>query len=114
LEEIYRRINRNDRHKQKFDEDGEVIHSSDDDFQKPSDEDAQVNVLTEEERALITMNDSHRTLNKEGTKPAAKPEDQESPPSPEPNQNRLRKQEHETEKMKKLFATFTENTQKQL
>jgi hypothetical protein len=64
----------------------------------------------EEERALITMNDSHRTPNKEDTKPAADPKDQESPPSPEPNRRILRKQEHESEQMKKLFATFTENT----
>jgi hypothetical protein len=31
------------------------------------------------------MNDSHQTPNKEDTKPAAKPENQESPPSPEMN-----------------------------
>jgi hypothetical protein len=60
------------------------------------------------------MNDFHRTPNKEDTKPAAEPEDQESTPSPEPNRIRLRKQEYETEQMKKLFSTFTENTQKQL
>jgi hypothetical protein len=64
----------------------------------------------EEEQALIMMNDSHRTPNKEDTKPEAKPENQESPPSPEPNRKRLQKQEHETEQMKKIFATFTENT----
>jgi hypothetical protein len=90
------------------------MHSSDDDFQQPSNEDAQGNVLTEEERALTTMNDSLRTPNKEDTKPAANPENQESPPSPEPNQKRLRKQDQETEQMKKLFAIFTKNTQKQL
>jgi hypothetical protein len=112
-EKIYRRINIKDRHKERFDEDGEVIHSRNDYFQQPSDEDAQEIVLTEEERALITMNDSHRTPNKEDTKPAAKPEDQESPPSPEPNRKRLWKQEHKTDQMKKLFSTFTENTHTQ-
>jgi hypothetical protein len=75
-ENIHRRINRKDQHKQQFDEDGEVIDSSEDDFQQPSDEDAQGNVLTEEERALIMTNDSHQTPNKEDTTPAADPEDQ--------------------------------------
>jgi hypothetical protein len=56
----------------------------------------------------------HQTPNKEDTRPAADPEDQESPPSPEPNRRRLLKQEHETEQMKKLFADFTKNTPKQL
>jgi hypothetical protein len=60
------------------------------------------------------MNDSHRNLNKQDEKPAAEPEDQETLPSPEPNRRRLRKQERETEEMKKLFKTFTENTRKKL
>jgi hypothetical protein len=67
-----------DRHKQQFDEDGEVIDSSDDDFQPPSDEDAQGNVLTEEELALTKINDPHSTPNKQDAKPAAEPEDQET------------------------------------
>jgi hypothetical protein len=113
-ETIHRRINRKARHTQQFDEDGEVVNSSDDDFQKPSDEEAQGNVLTAEEQTLIMMNDSHRTPNKEDTKPAATPENQESPPSPEPNRRIPLKQEHKTDHMKKLFATFIENTQKQL
>jgi hypothetical protein len=53
-----------------------------------------------------------RTNKKQNQQP--KPENQEIPPSPEPNQIRLRKQEHETDQMKKLFATFTKNIQKQL
>jgi hypothetical protein len=48
-------------------------------------------------------------MNKQDAKPAAEPEDQAALPSPELNQRRLRKQEHETEQMKKLFETFTEN-----
>jgi hypothetical protein len=37
---------------------------------------AQGNVLMTEELALTKMNDSHRTPNKQDSKPAAKPEDQ--------------------------------------
>jgi hypothetical protein len=58
---IHQQINRKDRHKQQFDEDGKFIESIDDGFQKPSDKDAQGNVLTEEELALTNMNDSHHT-----------------------------------------------------
>jgi hypothetical protein len=60
------------------------------------------------------MNDSHRTPNKQDAKPAAELEDQETLPSPEPNRIRLRKQDHETETMKKRLASFTKNTQKKL
>jgi hypothetical protein len=105
-ESIHRWINRKDWHKQQFDEDGDVVHSSDDNFLQPPDEDAQGNVLKAEEQTLITMNDSHRNPNKEDTKPAAKPEDEDSPPSPEQNRRRLRKQEHESDHMKKIFATM--------
>jgi hypothetical protein len=35
-EKIHRHINRKDSHKQQFDEDSEVIKSSEDGFQKPS------------------------------------------------------------------------------
>jgi hypothetical protein len=66
-------------------------------------------MLTEEALALTKMNDSHRTPNKQGAKPATNPEDQETLPSPEPNQRRLRNQEHETEQMKKIFENFIEN-----
>jgi hypothetical protein len=79
---------------------------------QPSDEDPQGNVLMEEEQAIIKMNDSHRTPNKEDTKPAAQPENEYSSPSPEPDLIKLNKQEHEAYKMKKLFATLAENTQK--
>jgi hypothetical protein len=80
---IHRRINRSDRHKEQFDEAGDIINSSDNDFMQPSDEDPQGNVLTEEEQALIKMNDPHRTPNKEHKKQAAQPENEDSPPSPE-------------------------------
>jgi hypothetical protein len=111
---IHRRINRNDRNKEQFDEAGGVVNSSDYDFLQPSHEDSQGNVLTEEEQALIKMDDSHRTPNKEDAKPATQPEHEDSPPSPEPDGRILRKQEHESDHMKKLFATLAENTQKQL
>jgi predicted flap endonuclease-1-like 5' DNA nuclease len=81
---------------------------------QPRDEDAQGNVLTEEELASIRMSDSHRTPNKEDSKPAAQPKNEDSYPSPEPNRRRLNKQEHEADNMKKIFATLAENTQKQL
>jgi hypothetical protein len=90
------------------------MNSSDDDFLQPSDEDAQGNVLTEEEQALIKIKYSHLAPNKEDTKPAVQPENEDSSPSPEPNRRKLRKQEHESDHMKKLFATLAENTQKQL
>jgi hypothetical protein len=58
---IYRRIYRNDRNKQLFNEAGDIVNSSDEDFMQPSDEDAQGNVLAEKELAIIRMNDSQRT-----------------------------------------------------
>jgi hypothetical protein len=81
---------------------------------QPSDEYPQGNVLTEEEQAIIKMNDSHRTPRKEDTQPAAQLENEDSSPSPEPYLRRLSKQEHEADNMKKIFATLAENTQKQL
>jgi hypothetical protein len=90
------------------------VNSSNDNFMQTSDEDSQCNVLTEEEQALIKMNDSHRTPNKEDTKPAAQLKNEDSSPSPEPDQRRPSKQEHEADHMKKLFATLAENTRKQL
>jgi hypothetical protein len=111
---IHRRINRNDRNKEQFDEARDIVNSSDEEFMQPSDEDPQGNVLTEEEQALIKMNDSHRAPNKEDKKPAAQPENEDSYPSPEPDRKRLSKQENEADHMKKLFSTLAENTQKQL
>jgi hypothetical protein len=49
---------------------------------QPSGEDTQGNVLMSEEQTLIMMNDSHRTRKKEDTQPAAKPENEDSTPSP--------------------------------
>jgi hypothetical protein len=93
---------------------GDVVNSSDNDFIQPSDEDAQGNVLTEEELASIRMSDSQQTPNKEDGKPAAQPENEDSSPSSEPIGRRLDKQEHEANNMKNLFANLPKNTQKQL
>jgi hypothetical protein len=90
------------------------VSSSDDDFIKPSDEDAQGNILAEEELASIRMSDIHRNPNKEDGKPAAQPENEDSSTSPETNLIRLNKREHEKDNMKKLFANLAKNTQKQL
>jgi hypothetical protein len=109
-----RRININDRNKEQFDKAGDVASSTENGFMQLPDEEPQGNVLTEEEQAIIKMNDSHRTPSKEDTQPAAQPENEDRSPSPEPDRRRLNKQEHEADNMKKLFATLAENTQKQL
>jgi hypothetical protein len=106
-------VNRNDHNKEQFDEDGEVVNSSDE-FMQPSNKDAQCSVLAEEEQAFIKMDDTHRTRKKEDTKPAAQLENEYSSPLPEPDQRRLHKQEHKYDHMKKLFATLAKNTQTQL
>jgi hypothetical protein len=97
-----------------LDEDGETINSTDDEFVQPSDEDAQGNVLTDEELARKRMTDVQRTPSKEDSKPAAQPENEDIPPSPEQHRERLSKRYHEPEHMKKLFANLAKNIQKQL
>jgi hypothetical protein len=57
--------------------------------------------------------DIKQTPNKEDTKQAGEAEEQ-TPTSPERQERRLRKHDDETEKMKKLFAIFAANTQKQI
>jgi hypothetical protein len=96
-----------------LDEDGETINSTDDEFVQPSDEDAQCNVLTDEELARKRMADVQRTPSKEDSKPAAQPADEDSSPSPEQHRERLSKQNLESEHMKQLFADLAKNTQKQ-
>jgi hypothetical protein len=81
---------------------------------QPSDEDAQGNVLADEELTRKKMSDVHRTPTKEDSKPAAQPENEDSSPSPEQHREILNKQDHESENIKKLFANLVENTQKQL
>jgi hypothetical protein len=97
-----------------LDVDGETINSTDDEFVQPSDEDAQGNVLTDEELARKRMTDVHRTPSKEDSKPAAQPENEDSSPPPEQHRERLSKRDHESENIKKVFANLAENTRKQL
>jgi hypothetical protein len=96
-----------------LDEDGENIDSTDDEFVQPSDEDAQGNVLTDEELTRKRMADVQRTPSKEDSKPASQPEDEYSPPSPEKPRERFRKRYHESEQMKQLFADLAKDTHKQ-
>jgi hypothetical protein len=92
-----------DRNQHQLDEDRETINSTDDEFMQPSDEDAQGNVLPDEEIERKRMADVQRTPSKENSKPAAQPDVEESPLSAEQPRNRLRKRYHESEQMKKLF-----------
>jgi hypothetical protein len=96
-----------------LDEDEETINSTEDEFVQPSDEDAQGNVLTDEELTRKRMADVQRTPIKEDSKPAAQPEDEDSPPSPEQPRERLSKRYHESEQMRQLFVDLSKNTQKQ-
>jgi hypothetical protein len=93
-------------------EDGENVNSTDDEFVQPLDEDAQVNVLTDEELTRKRMSDVHRTPSKEDSKPAAQPENEYTSLSPEQHRERINKRDHESENIKKLFANLSENTQK--
>jgi hypothetical protein len=69
-QKIYRR----DRNKHQLDEDGEPINSTDDEFMQPSDEDAQCNVLPEEEIERKRMAAAQQTPSKEDNKPVAQSE----------------------------------------
>jgi hypothetical protein len=78
-DKIYQRVNRKDRNKQHFDEDGEVVDLSDDEFKQTSDEDAQGNVLTMSQLIINGKDNSNHTPDKQDAKPAAKEEEQETP-----------------------------------
>jgi dephospho-CoA kinase len=95
------------------DEDGETINSTDDEFMQPSDEDAKGNVLPDEELTRKKMADAQRSPSKEDSKPAAQPEDEDSPLSAEQLRERLRKRYHESEQIKKLFADLVRDNQNQ-
>jgi hypothetical protein len=86
-----RRIYRRDRNQHQLDENGETINSTDDEFVQPLEEDAQGNVLTDEELERKRMSDVHRTPSKENRKPEAQPENEDSSPSPEQHRERLNK-----------------------
>jgi hypothetical protein len=72
-------------------EDGETVNSTGNEFVQPSDEDAQGNVLTDEELTRKSMSDVHRNPSKEDSKPEAQPENEDSYPSPEQHRERLNK-----------------------
>jgi hypothetical protein len=108
-----RRIYRRDRNKHQLDKDGEPINSTDDEFMQPSDEDAQGNVLPDDELERKRAAAAQKTPSKEDSKPAAQSEAEESPLSVEQPRQRLRKQNHESEEMKQLFANLARENQKQ-
>jgi hypothetical protein len=110
---LARRIYRHDRNKHQLDEDRDPINYTDDKLMQPSDEDAQCNVLPDEEIERKRVAAAQKTPNKEDSKPAAQPEAEESPLSAEQSRNRLRKQHHESETMKQLFANLARDNQKQ-
>jgi hypothetical protein len=112
-DKIYRRRDREDRHSEQFDEDHQVIDLSNKGFEQPLDEDAQGKIASMRRMDIDREDDIKQTPNKEDAKPAAEEQEQASP-SPEIKDRRSRKQDDETKKMKKLFAVFTANTQKQL
>jgi hypothetical protein len=89
-EKNYQRIDTKDRNKQQFDEDGEVIDSSDEDFEQPSDEDAQGNALSMRIMDIDREDDTTHIPNKGDAKPSAEEEEQ-TRPSPERQDRRLRK-----------------------
>jgi hypothetical protein len=91
-----RRIYLQDRNQHQCNEEGELMNSADDEFLQPSDEDAQGNVLAEEELTSKMMHDVHRTPSTEDSKPAAQPENEDISPSPEKHRERLNKRDHES------------------
>jgi hypothetical protein len=108
-----RRIYHRDRNKHQLDEDGEPINSTDDEFMQPSDEDAQGNVLPDDELERKRAAASQKTPSKEDSKPAAQSEAKESPLYVKEPRHRLRKRNHESEEMKQLFTDLARDNQKQ-
>jgi hypothetical protein len=80
---------------------------------QPSDEDAQGNVLPDDELERKRAAAAQKTQSKEDSKPAAQSEAEESPLSVEQPRNRLRKLKHESEEMKQLFPDLARDNQKQ-
>jgi hypothetical protein len=80
---------------------------------QPSDEDAQGNVLPDNEIERKRAAAAQKTPKKEDSKPAAQPEAEESPLSVEQPRNRLRKRHHESKEMKQLLADLTRDNHKQ-
>jgi glutamine synthetase adenylyltransferase len=80
---------------------------------QPSDEDAQCNVLPDDEIERKRSAAAQKTPRKEDSKPAAQSEAEESPLSVDQPINRLRKRHHESEAMEQLFADLARDNQKQ-
>jgi hypothetical protein len=80
---------------------------------QPSDEDAQGNVLPDDEIERKRAAAAQKTPSKEDSKPAAQSEAEEIPLSVEQPRNRLRMRNHESEAMKQLFADLARDNQKQ-
>jgi hypothetical protein len=74
VDTLGRRIYRRDRNKYQLDEEGELINSTDDEFMQPSDEDAQGNVLPDNEIERKRAAAAQKTPSKEDSKPAAQSE----------------------------------------
>jgi hypothetical protein len=108
----YRRIYRRDRNKHQLDEEGEPINSTDDEFMQTSDEDAQGNVLPDDELERKRAAAAQKTPSKEDSNPSAQSEAEESPLSVEQPRQRLRKRNHESEEMKQLFTNLVRENQK--
>jgi hypothetical protein len=89
---------------------------SDRDFEQPSNEDAQGNVISMRRMDIDGEDDIRQTPNKEETKAAAEEEEEQEQASPSTERQNRRSKKHieETEKMKKPFAVFTADTKKQL
>jgi hypothetical protein len=64
-EKNYRRIDRKDRNKQQFDENGEVVDSSDEDFEQPSDKDTQRRCTRKTTRQQPKKKHKHRPRTKD-------------------------------------------------
>jgi hypothetical protein len=92
-----RRIYRRDRNKHQVDEDGEPINSTDNEFMQPLDEDAQGNVLPDDELERKRAAAEQKTPSKEDSTPAARSEAEESPLSVEQPRLRLHRRNHESE-----------------
>jgi hypothetical protein len=95
-DKLSRRRDREDRNKLQFDLEENVVNSSNNSFEQPSDKEEDVN----------------KTPNKADTKPIHEEEEQPLPSSESKEKQMGRHDAMMNKKMKCLFATFTENTQK--
>jgi hypothetical protein len=102
---------RRDRNQHQLDEDGETINSTGDKFMQPSDEDAQGNVLPDEEIERKRMADVQQTPSKEDKHNEKMKRALYLPSNPETDS--VNDTNHESEQMKKLFADLVSQRQQQ-